>query len=79
MSAVAEASLSELLVEKCGLARIIAVGVVRRACNRAGTSPEALTRHDLARVVEAMEPLIMVYLPPAEVNARMAELRRIAR
>ncbi len=71
--------LSEQLVEKCGLGRIIAVGVVRRACQRVGIAPDQLAPHDVSRVIDAMEPLLAVYLPRAEVAGRVAELRRLAR
>ncbi len=70
---------SEELVERCGLARLIAVGVVRRACTRAGVSTDEIAAQDLPRVIDAMEPLLAVYLPRPEVAARMAALRSLAR
>ncbi len=69
-------TLVEQLAAKTGLANIIASGVIRRACVRVGVAPEHLSHRDLPKVIEAMVPLIAVYLPPAEAAARAAELRR---
>ncbi len=75
----ASLSLAEQLVQRSGLARLIAIGVVKRACTRIGVAPEALVPYDVPRVIDAMEPLLSVYLPPTECAARIAELRRLVR
>ncbi len=72
-------SFAEQLAARTGLAQIIAAGVIRRACTRIGVDPESLTREDLPRLVDAMEPLLVVYLGPADAPQRANELRRFAK
>ena len=71
-------ALVDQLAARTGLAAIIAAGVIRRACLKIGVDPQHLTARDLPRVVAAIEPLLAVYLPPADADARAAELRRFA-
>lgn len=71
-------TLLDELAGMTGLAGIIASGVVARACKKAGVAPGTLTRRDLPRVVEAIEPLLVVYLGPNEAARRAAQLRRFA-
>lgn len=75
----APSSLADQLAAKTGLAKIIASGVIRRACLRAGISPEELTHKELPRVIDAIEPLLAIYLPPAQAAERVAELRRFSK
>ena len=72
-------TLADQLAAKTGLAKIIAKGVIRRACLRVGIAPEELTYADLPRAVDAIVPMLAVYLPPAQVEERAAELRRFSK
>ena len=74
-----EYSLVDQLAAKTGLAQLIAKGVIHRACARVGITPEELTREELPRVVDAIEPMLAVYLSPAQAAERVTELRRFAK
>ena len=71
-------TLVQELATRTGLARIIATGVIRRACARINVDPDLISRDQLPLVIDAMEPLLAVYLG-ADASARVAELRRYAK
>ncbi len=66
--------LFDLVVERSGLSRIFARGVVQRACAHAGLEPALLRPHDLPKLMPHLQTIIGVYMPPDEVQRRLLDL-----
>ncbi len=73
------ATLFEQVVACCGLSEVIAQGVVRRACERAGIAPWKMNRHELLRALPQIEAALTTYLTPDEVKERVAALLQLTR
>jgi hypothetical protein len=67
------------VVSASGLAPIIAGAVIRRACQRAGVDPTAISHAGLTQALESIETSLRVYLSPPEVAERMAAVKRLVR
>ncbi len=73
-------NLFQLVVEECGIAGIIAKGVVERACLRAGIrNPERLTRIQLPACLESMIVPLNLYLGEEEANRRLQSIGAMSR
>ena len=68
------------VVKETGLASIIAEGIVRRACIRAGVKdPERMVRLDLQKAIPSIEPMLALFLSPVEVSERMPRIIALSR
>ncbi|HEU4411723.1 MAG TPA: hypothetical protein VFS43_41150 [Polyangiaceae bacterium] len=66
--------LFERIVERSGLSRIFAAGVVRRACAHAKIDPAQVTPHDLPLLMPHLRVALSVYLPPDQVQRRLGAI-----
>ena len=64
------------LVDNCGLAKMFAGNSVKRACERAGTTPDAVTPSDLPKVIEELKTAIEMFTPET-VDASIERLRAL--
>ncbi len=71
------ASIADEIIANSGLAPVIASGVLRRCCSRAGLSPTSLSHRDVGKLLPLIEPLIKLYLKPEDAEGRVAALRRL--
>lgn len=65
------------VIEASGLAGVIAVAAISRACNRAGVDPNRLDPSGLARALPHLEATLRLYLRESA-EARIRELKRLA-
>lgn len=73
-------SLFERVVKATGLANIIATGVVKRACFRAGIKqPERLSRIELQAVMPGIETMLALYLSAEQVAEKMFIIGQMSR
>lgn len=66
--------LFERIVERSGLSRIFARGVVERACTQAKLEPTRLRPQDIAKLLPHLRVVIGVYMPPNEVQQRLVQI-----
>jgi hypothetical protein len=70
----APTELEEKIIELCGLSKLLAPGLLRRALSDVGSaSPPAAS--DLLRALPMIESRMRAYLPPEEVRERSAAMR----
>ena len=76
MSDRPESDLEQRVVQLCGLSKMLAPGLLRRALAdvSAGTPP---TPDDVLRALPMIETRMRAYLPPNEVRERSAQMRKL--
>lgn len=72
----AQPTLLDTLVEASGLSSVFAHASIVRALKRSGAALDHLTRADVLRAMPEIERALSVYVEPAELAARMRQLRR---
>lgn len=76
MGAPTGEALEQQILELCGLSRLLAPGLLRRAlADVAAASPP--TAEDLLRALPQIECRMRAYLPPLEVRQRSAAMRTL--
>jgi hypothetical protein len=68
--------LEQQILELCGLSRLLAPGLLRRALADVGAATPP-TASDLLRALPQIECRMRAYLPPLEVRQRSAKMRAI--
>jgi hypothetical protein len=68
--------LEQQIIELCGLSKLLAPGLLRRALSDVGAaSPPGAA--DLLRALPMLESRMRAYLPPDDVRERLAKMRRL--
>jgi hypothetical protein len=68
----------EKIVERSGLSRIFAAGVVRRACAHAQIDPARVRPSELPRLLPHLRVALSVYLPDDQVTRRLAQIAALS-
>jgi hypothetical protein len=68
----------ENLVAASGLSPIFARSTMKRACERAGIPIETMNRADLTKALPSIRRVLETFLPPADVDARMRIISKLA-
>jgi hypothetical protein len=71
-------SFADQVAAATGLAGMLAEGALRRCCERANVELRSLTPRDLSRLLPYLEPVLMLYLEPDQLQVRMEQLRQLA-
>jgi hypothetical protein len=71
-------TLFQSLVDLSGLSPIFASATIRRSLERAGVSPEHITRRDIETILPDLERSLTAFLG-ADAPGRIAEIRALAR
>jgi DNA-binding response OmpR family regulator len=71
--------LFERVASVCGLSEFIARSSLKRALVRAGIDEATLSGEDLTRALPQIRWALSVFLPPTEIDARMASIQVLAR
>lgn len=71
-------ALFDLVVERSGISRIFARGVVQRACAHAKLEAARLRPQDLPKLLPHLQTVIGVYMPPDEVRRRLLDIAALA-
>jgi hypothetical protein len=72
------AALFESLVTASGLSPIFARSTMKRACERAGLNPDAMSRNDLLKALPGIRKALETFLPPEDVDKKMREISKLA-
>jgi len=75
---VCSSDLLDRVISASGMSELLGRSSLRRACERAGVDPVAMSPGDLGRALPYIAQTLGLFIPPHEVEARMTRIAALS-